>query len=205
MSGSAQATPTTKDPQPRAGSVPRVDRIPAQIQRIAKVELHQHVDGSIPVSVTWRLMEQHGLTPVKSEAELEKLLVVQPEEEGAHEEDPRGSLLTIGARLGAPSITSVLGFGQRDTLADDGSSEEEGWRPGSPGGWYSVRPTCQRAKTYGQSSVLLGIDSQVSKGQRSGNSSRSAAPGQRSAGNRWTLSYAGPWRASPPRSPLTCR
>jgi adenosine deaminase len=78
MSGSAQATPPTTDPR-----VPRVERVPDEIQRIAKVELHQHVDGSIPVGVTWRLMEQHGLTPVQSEAELEKLLVVQPEEEGA--------------------------------------------------------------------------------------------------------------------------
>lgn len=54
-----------------------------QLEAIAKVELHQHVDGSIPVEVTWSLMRQHGLAPVETMEEMKRLLVLQPEEEGA--------------------------------------------------------------------------------------------------------------------------
>ena len=57
--------------------------ISAEIKKVVKVELHQHVDGSIPVDVTWRLMKEHKLTPVETIEEMEKLLVLQPEEEGA--------------------------------------------------------------------------------------------------------------------------
>jgi adenosine deaminase len=46
-------------------------------------ELHQHVDGSIPPRVTWNLMLQHGLTPVESPADMDRLLALQPEEEGS--------------------------------------------------------------------------------------------------------------------------
>jgi adenosine deaminase len=53
-----------------------------EVAKLSKVELHQHVDGSIPVDVTWRLMKEHKLNPVETQAELEKLLVLQPEEEG---------------------------------------------------------------------------------------------------------------------------
>ncbi|HZU97021.1 MAG TPA: adenosine deaminase, partial [Planctomycetota bacterium] len=52
-------------------------------KKIAKVELHQHVDGSIPVDVTWRLMKEHKLNPVETIEEMTKLLQLQPEEEGA--------------------------------------------------------------------------------------------------------------------------
>ncbi len=52
------------------------------LRGIEKTELHQHVDGSIPVRTVWELMRQHGLAPTESEAELEKLLVLQSEEEG---------------------------------------------------------------------------------------------------------------------------
>ncbi|MBL4845585.1 MAG: adenosine deaminase [Planctomycetes bacterium] len=62
--------------------VPRPESIPPELKAIAKVELHQHVDGSIPVSVTWGLMQQHGLAPVATEAEMRRLLVLQREEEG---------------------------------------------------------------------------------------------------------------------------
>ena len=48
-----------------------------------RTELHQHVDGSIPLPVIWRLMVQHRLNPVPAIAEMEKLLVIQPEEEGS--------------------------------------------------------------------------------------------------------------------------
>ncbi len=49
---------------------------------IWKVELHQHLDGSIPVEVTWELMQHHGLAPVDTIEEMRQLLVLQSEEEG---------------------------------------------------------------------------------------------------------------------------
>lgn len=54
----------------------------SNLEAIEKVELHQHVDGSIPVSTTWELMKENNLSPVNSQEEMEKLLVVQPEDEG---------------------------------------------------------------------------------------------------------------------------
>jgi adenosine deaminase len=56
---------------------------PTDVSRIEKIELHQHVDGSIPVEVTWKLMKDHGLNPVATKREMEKLLMLQPGEEGA--------------------------------------------------------------------------------------------------------------------------
>lgn len=53
------------------------------VAEMPKVELHQHVDGSIPVDVTWKLMKKHGLHPVETKKEMEKLLVLQEGEEGA--------------------------------------------------------------------------------------------------------------------------
>lgn len=53
------------------------------ILNMKKVELHQHVDGSIPVTLTWSLMNEYGLNPVDTMEEMEKLLVMQPEDEGA--------------------------------------------------------------------------------------------------------------------------
>jgi len=55
----------------------------ASVARIAKVELHQHVDGSIPPSRTWALMKRHGLAPVATRAAMTRLLALQPEEEGS--------------------------------------------------------------------------------------------------------------------------
>jgi adenosine deaminase len=57
-------------------------RTSADLSRIEKVELHQHVDGSIPVSLTWQLMKRHGLNPVESLTQMEKLLILQKQEEG---------------------------------------------------------------------------------------------------------------------------
>ena len=57
--------------------------IPDSIKSIPKVELHQHLDGSIPPAVTWRIMKRHGLNPVESLTEMRKLLQLQPEEEGS--------------------------------------------------------------------------------------------------------------------------
>ena len=56
--------------------------LPEELTNSPKTELHQHVDGSIPLEVTWRLMVQHRLNPVATIQEMEKLLVIQPEEEG---------------------------------------------------------------------------------------------------------------------------
>jgi len=48
-----------------------------------RTELHQHVDGSIPLPLIWRLMVEHKLNPVATPEEMERLLVLQPEEEGS--------------------------------------------------------------------------------------------------------------------------
>ncbi|MGE0712133.1 MAG: adenosine deaminase [Planctomycetota bacterium] len=69
-------------PPPAQPVVPRPAHVPEELRAVAKVELHQHVDGSIPVGVTWRLMKNNGLAPADSEEELAKHLVLQPEEEG---------------------------------------------------------------------------------------------------------------------------
>lgn len=53
------------------------------IRKLAKTELHQHLDGSIPPRVTWRIMKRYGLNPVDELAEMKKLLTLQPEEEGS--------------------------------------------------------------------------------------------------------------------------
>jgi adenosine deaminase len=51
--------------------------------QIKKVELHQHVDGSIPLRTTWRLMKRHGLNPVPTLREMRRLVVFQEDEEGS--------------------------------------------------------------------------------------------------------------------------
>jgi adenosine deaminase len=56
---------------------------PARLEAIPKVELHQHVDGSIPVRTTWSLMKRYGLQPVASGREMRRLLQLQPSEEGS--------------------------------------------------------------------------------------------------------------------------
>jgi adenosine deaminase len=52
------------------------------LRQIRKVELHQHVDGSIPLRTTWRLMKQHGLNPVADLRKMRRLLQLQDDEEG---------------------------------------------------------------------------------------------------------------------------
>ena len=49
---------------------------------LPKVELHQHVDGSIPPAVTWELMKAKRLNPVDTLDELRRRLELQDEEEG---------------------------------------------------------------------------------------------------------------------------
>src|SRR6187397_832478 len=53
-----------------------------RIRALPKVELHQHVDGSIPAEVTWELMRHYGLNPVDTLDEMRRRLELQPDEEG---------------------------------------------------------------------------------------------------------------------------
>src|SRR5882672_1553794 len=53
-----------------------------RVRALPKVELHQHVDGSIPLEVTWELMRHYRLNPTESKDEMRRRLELQPEEEG---------------------------------------------------------------------------------------------------------------------------
>jgi adenosine deaminase len=55
----------------------------SQVRALPKVELHQHVDGSIPPEVTWELMRHYRPNPVDSFEEMRRRLELQPEEEGS--------------------------------------------------------------------------------------------------------------------------
>jgi adenosine deaminase len=55
----------------------------ARLRALPKVELHQHVDGSIPAEVTWDLMRHYRLNPVASLDEMRRLLEIQDGEEGS--------------------------------------------------------------------------------------------------------------------------
>jgi len=67
---------------PQPARRPR-ESLHAAIASIPKTELHQHVDGSIPLPMMWEMMVRHGLNPVATIAEMERLLVLQREEEGS--------------------------------------------------------------------------------------------------------------------------
>src|SRR6185503_15394379 len=54
----------------------------AALRALAKVELHQHVDGSIPAEVTWQLMRRHRLNPVETLDEMRGRLEMSEQEEG---------------------------------------------------------------------------------------------------------------------------
>ena len=55
----------------------------ASLLELEKAELHQHVDGSIPLTLTWELMQRHHLSPVDTLEDLERILVMQEDEEGS--------------------------------------------------------------------------------------------------------------------------
>jgi adenosine deaminase len=54
----------------------------ARVRALPKVELHQHVDGSIPPEVTWELMRHYRLHPADSLPEMRRFLEIQEGEEG---------------------------------------------------------------------------------------------------------------------------
>ncbi len=54
----------------------------ARLRAMPKVDLHQHVDGSIPAEVTWELMHHYKLHPADSLSEMRRFLEIQEGEEG---------------------------------------------------------------------------------------------------------------------------
>ncbi len=54
----------------------------SRLRVLPKVELHQHVDGSIPVAITWELMRHYRLHPVDTLDEMRRHLEIQEPEEG---------------------------------------------------------------------------------------------------------------------------
>jgi adenosine deaminase len=59
-----------------------MSELEVRLRAIPKVELHQHVDGSIPPEVTWELMRHHRLNPVETLDEMRRRLEIQDEEHG---------------------------------------------------------------------------------------------------------------------------
>lgn len=53
------------------------------LMRIAKTELHQHVDGSIPPNLLWRMLRRHRLEPVPTLREMKRRLELQDSEQGS--------------------------------------------------------------------------------------------------------------------------
>jgi adenosine deaminase len=53
-----------------------------RLRALPKVELHQHVDGSIPAEVTWELMRHYRLSPAESLDGMRRFLELQDGEEG---------------------------------------------------------------------------------------------------------------------------
>jgi adenosine deaminase len=56
--------------------------VEARLRALPKVDLHQHVDGSIPAEVTWELMRHNKLHPAGSLEEMRRFLEIQEGEEG---------------------------------------------------------------------------------------------------------------------------
>jgi adenosine deaminase len=61
---------------------PASPEVEGRLRALRKVELHQHVDGSIPAEVTWELMRHHRLHPADSLPEMRRFLEIQEGEEG---------------------------------------------------------------------------------------------------------------------------
>jgi len=70
-------------PDPFFPEAPSVSpEIEERLRALPKVELHQHVDGSIPAEVTWELMRLYRLHPADSLPEMRRFLEIQEGEEG---------------------------------------------------------------------------------------------------------------------------
>jgi adenosine deaminase len=54
-----------------------------EITSIPKTELHMHLDGSIPIDLTWELMKRYDLSPCETLDEIETLLTMQQEDEAS--------------------------------------------------------------------------------------------------------------------------
>lgn len=61
----------------------KVAHMPPWVESLPKVELHQHVDGSIPPVQLWSMLQRYDLHPVATYDEMERRLVLQPDEEGS--------------------------------------------------------------------------------------------------------------------------
>lgn len=61
---------------------PASPEVEQRLRALAKVDLHQHVDGSIPAEVTWELMRHYRLHPADSLPEMRRFLEIQEGEEG---------------------------------------------------------------------------------------------------------------------------
>jgi adenosine deaminase len=59
-----------------------MSELETRLKSLPKVELHQHVDGSIPAEVTWDLMRRNRLQPVATFEEMRQRLELQEHEEG---------------------------------------------------------------------------------------------------------------------------
>ena len=70
----------TASPPPASAASP--DEVEERLRGIRKVELHQHVDGSIPPEVTWELMKHYRLAPADSLEAMRRHLEIQEGEEG---------------------------------------------------------------------------------------------------------------------------
>jgi len=57
--------------------------VPPAVRELPKVELHQHLDGSIPPATLWRMLRQHDLHPVDSYEEMLRRLELREDEEGS--------------------------------------------------------------------------------------------------------------------------
>jgi adenosine deaminase len=66
----------------QAEALPASPETEARLRALPKVELHQHVDGSIPPEVTWELMRHYRLSPVESLEQMRRFLEIQDGEEG---------------------------------------------------------------------------------------------------------------------------
>ena len=79
--GSGYLAPTVASSTVGRSDAPSAE-LEARLRALPKVELHQHVDGSIPVEVTWELMRHYRLNPAPTLVEMRRFLEIQEGEDG---------------------------------------------------------------------------------------------------------------------------